>query len=338
MLNKFFTNEGKNTLLQKFKGIFENHKEIECFDALVGYFRASGYFSIRPHLADVPKIRVLVGINVDKLTTKYHAKGLLFKGDTSQTVKEFIDEIQADIQQSEYDMEVENGIIQFLQDIIDGKIEIKAHPHRNLHAKIYIFRPQKWNEHNEGYVITGSSNLTESGIGSSDTSNYEFNVILRDFQEVKFATNEFNKLWKEAVPILPNEIDKIKKETYLNDSFTPFELYIKLLIEYFGNSVEFDPNSVGDLPEGFKRLSYQTDAVIEGYKHLEKHNGFFLSDVVGLGKTVVATLIAKKFFYSNGFPSHISNTLIVTPPAIKPNWEETLDTFGLQNYKIIYST
>ncbi|MDP3442734.1 MAG: SNF2-related protein, partial [Ignavibacteria bacterium] len=68
-----------------------------------------------------------------------------------------------------------------------------------------------------------------------------------------------------------------------------------------------------------------------------KHNGFFLSDVVGLGKTIVATLIAKKFFYSNGFPSYLSKTLIIRPPTIKENWEDTLSKFGLHNYKIITS-
>jgi superfamily II DNA or RNA helicase len=110
---------------------------------------------------------------------------------------------------------------------------------------------------------------------------------------------------------------------------------MKFLIEYFGKSVDFDPNSISDLPDGFKRLSYQIDAVNEGFKLLEKHNGFFLSDVVGLGKTVVGTLIAKKFFYSNDFPTHISNILIVVPPALKENWEETLNKFQLHNYKII---
>jgi superfamily II DNA or RNA helicase len=335
MSKKFFTNEGENTLLEKFKGIFENHTNIECFDALVGYFRASGYFRIRPFLNNVPKIRVLVGIDVDSIIAKYHSKGLLFQGDATLTIKDFIDSIQQDIQRSTYEKKIEDGIIQFIKDIIDNKIEIKAHPNRKLHAKIYIFRPENWNVHNEGYVITGSSNLTDAGLVGSETSNYEFNVILRDFEEVEFATSEFNKLWKEAISILPVEIEKVKNDTYLNDNFSPFEVYMKLLIEYFGKSVDFDPNSISDLPEGFKRLSYQIDAVNEGYKLLEKHNGFFLSDVVGLGKTIVATIIAKKFFYSNDFPSHITSTLIVTPPAIKPIWVETLDLFGLQNYKII---
>ena len=62
MSAKFFTNKDKNTLLKKFEGIFKNNIDIENFDALVGFLRASGYFTLRPFLNKVPKIRILVGI------------------------------------------------------------------------------------------------------------------------------------------------------------------------------------------------------------------------------------------------------------------------------------
>lgn len=335
MSTRFFTNDGENTLLNKFKGVFEHNKDIEYFDGLVGYFRASGYFRIREYLNDVPKIRILVGIDVDKIVAKYNAKGLLFQGDANQTLIEFLNDAKEDIQSAKYSKDVEDGILQFIEDISTKKIEIKAHPSRKLHAKIYIFRPDKWNEHNQGKVITGSSNLSDSGLGGFEASNYEFNVILESYDDVAFASNEFEKLWAEGIVILPVEISRVKEETYLNDSFTPFEVYMKFLIEYFGRSVEFDPNSVTDLPEGFKRLSYQVDAVNQGYELLKRHNGFFLADVVGLGKTVVGTLVAKKFFYSNGFPTHISTILVIVPPALKDNWVDTLDKFEIKNYEII---
>ena len=67
MTTKFFTNELGNTLLAKFSGVFSANNDIERFDALVGYLRASGYFSIRPHLEKVPRVRILVGINVDEI-------------------------------------------------------------------------------------------------------------------------------------------------------------------------------------------------------------------------------------------------------------------------------
>jgi hypothetical protein len=78
------------------------------------------------------------------------------------------------------------------------------------------------------------------------------------------------------------------------------------------------------------------DAVTSGFRLLQKHGGFFLADVVGLGKTMIATLIAKKFFFYNGFPEHRSNTLIVVPPAVEDSWHETAkDQFRLDNCDII---
>jgi hypothetical protein len=78
MSTKFFTNNSDNTLIKKFEGVFTHNPNIHFFDALVGYFRASGYFRIRPFIDKVPKIRVLVGINVDKLLADAQQAGLDF--------------------------------------------------------------------------------------------------------------------------------------------------------------------------------------------------------------------------------------------------------------------
>ncbi len=77
MSTKFFTNAGEKTLINKFKGIFE-HNSIHFFDALVGFFRASGYFMIRDLLQNVDQIRILVGIDVDKLISDAVKAGLEF--------------------------------------------------------------------------------------------------------------------------------------------------------------------------------------------------------------------------------------------------------------------
>ena len=159
--------------------------------------------------------------------------------------------------------------------------------------------------------------------------------LLRYDDDIQFATETFERLWAESVEIDISHIEKIKTESYLNTDFTPYEVYLKFLLEYFGKSIDFDPNSVSDLPKGYKKLSYQIDAVNDGYSKMMKHNGFFLSDVVGLGKTIVSALIAKKFFFANGFPMHRSYTLIIVPPALKEGWERTMTEFKLDNYKII---
>lgn len=327
MSTKFFTNSGNNTLISKFDGIF-THTSVHCFDALVGYFRSSGYFKIRKHLESVSNIRILVGIDVDHLISKAARKGYEFNFNTEVTRDEFIREFKDDIQQADYKKEIEEGIIQFVEDVASGKIKIKAHPNKNIHAKIYIFQPENWNEHNSGSVITGSSNLSESGLDR----NFEFNVELRDYDDVAFAKTTFEELWVESIEILPEEVSGVKKSTYLNDDFTPFELYIKLLIEYFGKSIEYDPDSITDLPKGYMKLAYQIDAVNDGYNKLLKHSGFVLADVVGLGKTIIATIIAKKYYFSNGYRTKI---LVVHPPALGPNWEKTIHDFEVPGVKFI---
>lgn len=336
MSTRFFTNSQSNTLFAKLEGVFHHNPDIERFDALVGYLRASGYFALRPHLTKVPKVRILVGIDVDEIVADYHKRGLLFLADPTKALDDFQQRLKDDIQKAEYNSDVEAGIFSFVDDVVSGKLVIKAHPTKRLHAKIYIFLPCGWCEHKPGAVITGSSNLTAAGLGVEEQSrNYEFNVLLHDYNDVQFASKEFENLWSESVDVLPKNVLAAREATYLATSVTPYELYFKFLAEYFGPSVDYDPNAIADLPDGFKRLSYQIDAVNNGYRLLEKHNGFFLSDVVGLGKTVVACLIARKFFFHNGFPNHRSHTLIICPPALEDNWRETKDRFRLDNCDLI---
>ena len=330
MPTKFFTNQDENSLLRKFEGVFENCKSIRHFDALVGYFRASGYFKVRPFLDNIPSIRILVGINVDQLIKKYHDRGQLFLDNPAETKDSFLEEIINNIQDANYDEITEKGIIQFIEDLTNGKIELRAHPKKKIHAKVYIFRPAYFNEYAPCEVITGSSNLTDAGLGANPESNYEFNVSLRDYEDVKFASEEFERLWTESVPILQAEAERIKNKTYLRDDFTPFELYIKMLIEYFGKRVDYDPYNIDLLlPPKYIRLKYQSDAANQGYAIMMKHNGFVLADVVGLGKTIIASMIIKKFIYENGTHSKV---LVVVPPAIEDNWRRTVKDFELDNH------
>ena len=330
MSSKFFTNENGNSLLKKFKGAFEHIADIYGFHAVAGYFRSSGYFAIREHLEKVPEVKILVGINVDLISAEAKKRGLLFFGDPEKSRDEFVRWMQKDIKEARYEKEVEDGIMLFMQDLIDKKIEIKIHKTKKLHAKIYIFLPKKFNEYSGGEVITGSSNLTNEGIGFHENANYEFNVCLRDYDDVKFAETEFQKLWAEGEEVLPIDISRIKATSYIGQLYTPFEIYIKLLIEYFGKNIDYDPDSVGDLPRNFKKLSYQVDAVNQGYQMLLEHNGFMLADVVGLGKTVIATMIAKRFLISNGTLN--TKILIVYPPHLAQNWKSTFRQFGIDKH------
>ena len=170
-----------------------------------------------------------------------------------------------------------------------GKLEIKAHPSENLHAKVYIMTFSE-GDRDKGRVITGSSNLTQSGL----LDNLEFNVELKTRADYEFALAKFNELWEVAV-----DLRKPYEDTVINRSpfahFTPYELYLKFLYEYFRDELN-RPAELEDVyvPEGFKRLQYQEEAVLSARKVLEEYGGVFLADVVGLGKTYMAALIAQQ--------------------------------------------
>lgn len=323
MSTKFFNNRLGNTLFDKLKGIASTMTTFDRFLAVVGFFRSSGYFKLRKELGDISEIKILVGINIDDIFRK-HNKALLMLSDEDKAKEIYNKDFKEDIINAEYAPEVENGILQMCEDLACGRLQMRIHATKNLHAKFYLCLPQNHNENSDGWVIMGSSNISDSGLGIKQPPQYELNVAMKDYDDVKYCSDEFWTLWNEAIPLTAEDIDKYKKKTYLGYQPTPYELYIKVLIDTFGDQVE-DDFSI-QLPDGVKDLKYQKDAVIQGYQMLMQHNGLFLADVVGLGKTMIATMIAKRFVESNG---KNTNILVIYPPALEDNWKDTFKLFGI---------
>lgn len=323
MSTKFFNNRLGNTLFDKLKGIASTMTTFDRFLAVVGFFRSSGYFKLRKELGDISEIKILVGINIDDIFRK-HNKALLMLSDEDKAKEIYNKDFKEDIINAEYAPDVENGILQMCEDLACGRLQMRIHATKNLHAKFYLCLPQTHNENSDGWVIMGSSNISDSGLGIKQPPQYELNVAMKDYDDVKYCSDEFWTLWNEAIPLTAEDIDKYKKKTYLGYQPTPYELYIKVLIDTFGDQVE-DDFSI-QLPDGVKDLKYQRDAVIQGYQMLMQHNGLFLADVVGLGKTMIATMIAKRFVESNG---KNTNILVIYPPALEDNWKDTFKLFGI---------
>lgn len=330
---KFFTNKNGNTLMKEFEGVLEHNPSIKNLDAVVGFLRASGYFTLRPFLNGINKVRILIGINVDKYIARAAKAGNEFFGADEEIKRDYLQLFRHDIESSHYSKEVEDGIFQMVEDLKDGKLELRAHPSKKIHAKVYVLYPEDYNQYKMATAITGSSNLSGNGLGISADKQYEFNVKLNDYDDVKFAMDEFEELWEEAegCPIEPADINGAIVDTYLSTDVTPYDLYMKMLMVYFADRVEDeDATGVLELPDGYQRYDYQMDAVTEGYQKLIKYDGFFLADVVGLGKTIIATMIAKKFLLENGKEN--TKILVVYPPAVELNWKRTFKDFGLDKY------
>ena len=323
MSTKFFNNVPGNTLFDKLKGIASEMATFDRFLAVVGFFRSSGYFKLRKELGDISEIKILVGINIDDIFRK-HNKALLMLNNEDKAKEIYHSGFKEDIVNAHYSPDIEKGILQMCEDLMEGRLQMRIHATKNLHAKFYLCLPQNHSEHSDGWVIMGSSNISDSGLGIKQPPQYELNVAMKDYDDVKYCSDEFWTLWNEAIPLTADDIAAYKQKTYLGYQPTPYELYIKVLIDTFGDQVE-DDFSI-QLPDGVKDLKYQKDAVIQGYQMLMQHNGLFLADVVGLGKTMIATMIAKRFVEANG---KNTNILVVYPPALEDNWKNTFKQFGI---------
>jgi len=319
--------------MKEFEGVLQHNPQIRNLDAVVGFLRASGYFSLRPFLDNIGKVRVLIGIDVDKYIAKAAQQGKLFFGAEEEVKEEYLRKIRTDIETSNYRKDIEDGMYLMVQDLLDKKLELRAHPSKKIHAKIYVLYPDNFNQYSQSMAITGSSNLSGNGLGITQDKQYEFNVKLDRYDDVKFAKDEFEQLWNEAegCEITSEDIKAAIDRTYLKGDVPPYDLYIKMLMEYYADRVlETDSADPFDMPEGYTKYDYQMDAVIEGYQKLIRYDGFFLSDVVGLGKTIVATMIAKKFLIENGYEH--TKILVVYPPAVEQNWKSTFKDFGIDKY------
>lgn len=316
---KFFTNTAEDSLLERFRSTLAYAR---CFDVLVGYFRASGFSALAGPLGNVEKIRILVGLNVDSsvIQAVQADGGVPFLPVSHDAVhKNYIQAVQQEMENAPEQQETEDSVALFLRYIREGKVEVKGHPSRDIHAKVYITRYKDGPTY--GSVITGSSNFSFSGL----TAQREFNIELKDRPDVDFALNRFELLWSEGVTLTDAFVATVTQKTWLNDTIKPYELYLKFLYEYFKEDINVDDSPPPILPDGFIDLEYQRQAVTAAGKILAAHGGVFLADVVGLGKTFISAMLLQQL------PGY---KLVICPPVLKGYWEESLRQFHVAQYKV----
>lgn len=320
---KFFTNEPDRDLYSRFCNILRGHTQF--FDILVGYFRTSGFFKLYPAMQEVEKIRILVGLNVDAKTVKIieqsTQEGDLFCGVTvKEAMAHFENTVAGEFLETEPSMAVEQGVLNFIEWLKSGKVEMRMYPDAPIHAKVYVLRKDPEHVPDQfGSVITGSSNFSVAGL----QNNLEFNVELKDSYDVKFALNKFEELWMQGVDITKEYISTIDKKTWMRGDITPYEIYLKTIYEFFKEEINADKEELAEnlLPDDYMRLQYQIDAVLQAKKTLEAHNGVFVSDVVGLGKTYICAMLAK--ILKKGCK------LVICPPVLVDYWKDVLLEFDV---------
>jgi superfamily II DNA or RNA helicase len=259
-------------------------------------------------LENTEKIRILIGISTSRQTFEMMENAnkptqQAFDFSHTEAKQEVENLVQKEMVDSEDNRNVEEGVHKFIEWIRNSKLEIRAYPSQNIHAKLYIMT-FKEGDRDTGRIITGSSNFTQAGL----VDNLEFNVELKNRSDYDFAKNKFEEFWRNAVDVSEKYVQTIQDKTWLTQNITPYQLYLKFLYEYFNDELsQTDEVFIKYLPQEFKKLEYQEQAVLNAKKILLEYGGVFISDVVGLGKTYIAAMLAGQLG---------GRTLIIAPPVL----------------------
>jgi len=214
--------------------------------------------------------------------------------------------------------EDESGLRRLVRQLRSRKLVVKLFLRHPFHAKLYLLFRDDLNNPVTGYL--GSSNLTFSGL----SGNGELNIDVLDFDATRKLADWFEARWEDRFCLdISDELVEIVEESWAREALIPpHHIYLKMAYHLSQEAREGLRDF--DIPSGFELFPYQSAAVKIAAHHLQKRGGVLLGDVVGLGKTVMATALAKIVE-----ESQFTSTLILCPKNLVKMWQSYVDHYGL---------
>lgn len=307
----------------------------ERADFCVGYFNLRGWKQIDDQIdgwnGDTEKCRVLVGMQRLPREELELALGLSEQPQSMDSAtalkirKRLAEEFRQQLLVGVPTDEDERGLRRLSAQLKAGKVVAKLFLRHQLHAKLYmLFRSDPINP-KVGYL--GSSNLTFSGLVGQG----ELNVDVLDHDACDKLAKWFEDRWNDRLCVdISKELAEIIDESWAReDTIPPYHIFLK--IAYHLSREARAGLSEFSLPRDFPQrlFPFQEAAVKIAAHHLNKRDGVMIGDVVGLGKTIMATALLRICEEQN------LNALIVCPKNLVPMWEDYRERFGLRWAKVI---
>ena len=301
-------------------------------DIAVGYLFISGFNAVAGELAQLEKVRVLVG-RTDRPTLEEVARGVqqaetlqahlasaesVRRSEKPQVGARAVQTVGETVARLRQTGEEQAGVRRLCDLIAAGQVEIRTYPRGMLHAKAYLCW---YRDHAEpGSAIVGSSNFTLAGF----TGNTELNVRVTGDSEMAELKRWFEALWADSVDVTEGIAVELQRSWALAQT-PPYHVYLKALHELYAGELgapALEPSGRG-VPD---LANFQLDAVRRGLRMVEQHGGCFIGDVVGLGKTYIGAELVRQLQFGEPRGRH---PLIICPAALKPMWEVVNERFGL---------
>lgn len=326
-------------------------RQAEKVDILTAFFYFSGFNELAEELRD-KKIRILVGKVVDperinelckyiKDDPEEDLSGYKINGwgrlNNSQKKNGYIESFASMFNKSplsdEFDSSKSQAVFKmFLEKIKNGTLEIRLTNDDN-HAKMYVITNK--NEYSrggdqKGVVFMGSSNFTYSGLIGQGELNEDFS----DNDKYDKYLDKFERRWNDskAIDICVkggnDDFEKeLKKKLWIFANPTPYQIFTRILYEMYSSIDQKIIKTPAEITnDKFSDFKYQSDAIKYGVDCINKNNGVIIADVVGLGKSIIASAIANNL--------DIRKTVIIAPPHLKDQWESYQQDFGLRGCKV----
>jgi SNF2 family DNA or RNA helicase len=201
------------------------------------------------------------------------------------------------------------------------KIIVKLFLKHPLHAKLYLLYRQ--DIFNPVIAYLGSSNLTLAGLSAQG----ELNIDVMDSDASQKLVQWFEDRWNDRWCIdISNDLAQIIDESWASEKIIPpYHIYINIAY-HLSQEARAGLNEFR-IPRDFgnQLFEFQTAAVKIAAHHINKRGGVLIEDVVGLGKTLMATAVARIFEDDQDF-----ETLILCPKNLVKMWESYRDRYRLR--------
>ena len=328
--------------------------QAETVDILTAFFYFSGFNALANELKD-KKIRILVGNTIDpdaiedlcravkddpdEILETYAVRGFGRLNNYQKKesyVKSFIDMFNKSTLSEQFDSTDSQKIFKmFIDKIKDGSLEIRMTATQN-HAKAYVITNKEeysCNGDQKGVVFSGSSNFTFNGLLGQGEMNERFS----DNEKYYEYKDKFEELWNDSKTIdicISNETEeferRLKDNLWIFAQPEPYKIFTRILYEIFSFTDDNEVRTPSEITSGkFLNFKYQIDAVKLGVECINKNNGVIIADVVGLGKSIIASAIA--------YNLDIRKTVIIAPPHLVDQWNDYQQEFGLRGVKVYSS-
>lgn len=215
----------------------------------------------------------------------------------------------------------EHALRQLASQLRAGKVVVKLFLRHPLHAKLYLLYRDDPITPIVGYL--GSSNLTFAGLVGQG----ELNLDVQDTDAANKLKKWFEDRWNDRFCIdITDELAQIIDESWARESLIPpYHIYLKMA--YHISNEAREGLAAYKIPSVFgnQLFDFQVSAVKIAAHHLYKRHGVLIGDVVGLGKTLMATAVARIFEDDYGL-----QTLIICPKNLVRMWEDYVYRYGLR--------